>query len=717
MHTALRLGHQLKWLGHRVSLLAFIATIPSCSAWRWDAVGPSGAADPGMRYAHSLTGWKSTTTQAIMCGGYAADSGALTSGCVLLDPNNGWRFKKLVDPADAAPRAEHTAAFFGDFLLLYGGNTSYATPQVPEVFKLGVWTPVPGVVYSGDAPPPRRGHASTLVSVPQLSVTGTNGAPLGAGAPTTAWVSFGGQGSNASSQPLSPLGDVAVLDLGDGVTPAFTWRTPAVVSEAPDGPLPAPRYMHSLVLRPPPTVRADPRHTGSRRLRTGPSEASTASATADATAPRLGSVAPGQMIVHGGIDAAGNVLSDVWLLSLEWRASQTRASGDAGSETDPVLTAVWTRQDTSGASPSFGHRAAVISNNWYVVVGGQSSLAPGSPASPPFLRALILSEWRWVTPAAVGSGPSLSLPLLAPALWTVGTTDERDGFDDGTPGYEQSVVVHGGARAPAVSGTAAFSPGQSLGDRILSPSAGVSIAPSTLFLLSEVGIEDLAPEVELALLIAGGLAAAGALLGFTWCAYRHKKTRRSVASLASAGLATGLQRYYPSAQGMMASGGEFSRLNATSSSSSASGGRDDSGPYGSRSPMLYSGAPVQEPSRVQHARLSPLTAKRTASAIGALAAEGGGEQGRRGKGKGGGSSGKKKARDGSKRALLAGQQDAGAHGGIADPVSDAESLPGAFRRPSQADLNAAFSAGAASGGEIEDGDEDGDERQVGMRDS
>ena len=683
----------------RLSLAAFLAA--TVSAWRWDVPSPSGL-DPGMRYGHSLLGWQSTTTQGIVCGGFDPLNGSLTSGCLLLDPGSNWRFKALVPPSQAAPRAGHLAAYWGDYLLLYGGNTSsVADPAAPEVFKVGVWSPAPGVTFGGPIPPARMGHAGVMVTIPQLVAphgTGSGGGAAsqlyGAGnkAPGSAqlaaiaaaaadsgvgWVIFGGQTVMPNATSGVPageiLGDLAVLALGDGISPAFSWlpvqaegkqRTGSgTSSHSPDeggevaGPTPGPRTFHSLAMNPPSTALAAPNvgrssRGASRRLRAASAASTAGDKGASFSSGAIHTVATGELILYGGISGGGLVLDEVWVLNVGFKdlpsaavmsastsahapGSSSMGSADGSmpvaSAATRVVSATWIRRPTTNAVPLWGHKATVVSSEWYVVTGGSSSLPVQqqlgayvdsrgvrrvlgpNPFSRGFglrnnddnggvgvapvsvLRALNLKDWSWTVPSVIGNPPSSSSPLLLPALWIVGTTDKRDGSDDGVPGYQQQVLMHGGMRVTVSShgdaakqrkamlnaneqllGSSSLDSGSSRGDNLFSRPSGRSIPsavkrilrrslvatrsssaflpaasgsaaaaapypPSILYALTEVGIDELSPEAELALLIGGGLAAAGCLLGFAWCAWKYR--RRSIASLAARGYTTGLQRY------------------------------------------------------------------------------------------------------------------------------------------------------------------------------
>jgi hypothetical protein len=155
-----------------------------------------------------------------VCGGLSATN-ELLSGCTVLDPSNDWQYTVIVQPAAATPRCDHTSIMYGDFLLLYGGQQNMTDPTVPEVFISGQWAPVVGN-FTGVVPPARWGHTAVL-------------APDG-----TSWVVFGG--STMDEEPMQ-LNDVAVLALGDGRTPTFTWSLPAT-----SGARPPPRYYHSAAV-------------------------------------------------------------------------------------------------------------------------------------------------------------------------------------------------------------------------------------------------------------------------------------------------------------------------------------------------------------------------------------------------------------------------------------------------------------------------------------
>lgn len=160
----------------------------------------------------------SSPAQTLVCGG-TNPAGDYIGACYLLNSSS-WVSSQLLSSGVFLPRSDHTAAIFGDFLVVYGGNvsgTDLSLRTAPAVYSLSNRTHIAAPVISGEVPPARWGHAAVQFG-------------------GSTWVILGGVGDAS----MDDLDDVAILDLGDGRTPAMAWR-PVTVG----GTIPAARHYHA----------------------------------------------------------------------------------------------------------------------------------------------------------------------------------------------------------------------------------------------------------------------------------------------------------------------------------------------------------------------------------------------------------------------------------------------------------------------------------------
>ena len=203
-----------------VAASAYLSTL--ASAWSWDKYTTLGQA-PLPRYGNSLIFWSPNEEdpQAISCGGSLLLNGSLQADCHILQPNQDWTWQRLTK--EYYVRSHHTAVIRGDFLLLYGGNTSDNDPSRPEVFKVGIWDHTPAT-FTGTIPAARMLHSGAVH------------------VRTDSWIIFGGM--TLDDTPVI-LGDVVALNLGNGLLPEYTWYR---LNVSVGGAVPAPRHCHAAAM-------------------------------------------------------------------------------------------------------------------------------------------------------------------------------------------------------------------------------------------------------------------------------------------------------------------------------------------------------------------------------------------------------------------------------------------------------------------------------------
>ena len=310
-------------------LLLAIAAAPSGRASQWTIEtlhGPS----PGSRWGASLTVLPGSPPRAVVCGG-TNPAGDFIGGCYIFNSTS-WSVSQLLSPGTFTARADHTGVVYGDLLVVYGGNVSESQPSLktaPSVYSLSNLTHIAAPIVTGDVPPARWGHTAT---------------PLGS-APSM-WVIFGGVGDESSDD----LDDVAILDLGDGRTPALAWRSITV-----SGALPAARHYHAA-----------------------------AAYGADS------------VVVSGGTAAGGEVFADTYMLTC------ATASGS------PPSACTWSFLQAVRGKPQFGHVAVMASTTFVVYGGSILSTAAGGQ-----VRTLELDSSNPVWSDAAPTGAWLGTPFRA----------------------------------------------------------------------------------------------------------------------------------------------------------------------------------------------------------------------------------------------------------------------------------------------------------------
>ena len=172
-------------------------------ASQWTIENPAGNL-PGMVWGHTLTLLPdSSPSQALLCGG-TNRAGQVIGGCFLINAST-WASSIGFSSSVFLNRSDHTTAIYGNFLIAYGGNVT-SSPELraqPVIYRLSDRSVVANPSFTGTVPPARWGHAAVQLRARQ-----------------SAWIIFGGVGD----ENVDNLGDVAMLDLGDGRTPSFAWR-------------------------------------------------------------------------------------------------------------------------------------------------------------------------------------------------------------------------------------------------------------------------------------------------------------------------------------------------------------------------------------------------------------------------------------------------------------------------------------------------------------
>ena len=211
------------WRWGVIAATTFALTATCAAAWQWDLVGTTGQIPPP-RYGHALLMWEAepgaSAPQAIACGGAFVGNGSLISDCYILQSAD-WSWTRLT--RGYYVRSNFAAVIHGDFLLLFGGNTTDPDPTNPEILKVGSWQHVTDESFAGLVPVARQAHTGVVHAA------------------TNAWVIYGG----LSTEDGVVLGDLAALGLGDGIVPAYVWSRLNVSAGSPQPPA---RHCHAAVM-------------------------------------------------------------------------------------------------------------------------------------------------------------------------------------------------------------------------------------------------------------------------------------------------------------------------------------------------------------------------------------------------------------------------------------------------------------------------------------
>lgn len=337
----------------------------------------------------------------LLCGGAAIlDGFSLQGDCFSVVPppdgSSPWTVKQVLSGSSGSlpARRDATAVIaWESWAIVFGGNSSTdLSPATPKVFTIGPWTVASNAVVTGPLPTARFAHSAVLSPADGRS-----------------WVIFGG----AAAADGSLLDDIAVMDLGDGSSPTFTFSAPTVVGQ-----------------RPP----ARKLHAAAAYMPSGPATA--------------------VMYICGGLVDSGDALSDVWALSL----------GGGGAWT-------WRQQATVFSVPVYGHSLAVSSGLLLLYgaltpptsgAGGGSGTGDGNNTDgvPPAATrdnggvfAISLTDWNWRVPDA----PALGFPTEAGRPAAALITDLADGLGDRLVAFGGTVASDGSGVPAGVTGLVGLS--------------------------------------------------------------------------------------------------------------------------------------------------------------------------------------------------------------------------------------------------------------------